>query len=64
MMPSTQRVLYHYVKCGRVFERERLVKGAGIRCPFCGFPALKKSRPPTAKLISTPKLTEEQRLLE
>ena len=60
--PQSNRVLYQCVKCGRVFERERLVKGTGIRCPFCGFPALKKSKPPTAKLILTSKLTEEQRL--
>ncbi|MCS7146096.1 MAG: DNA-directed RNA polymerase subunit P [Nitrososphaerota archaeon] len=61
-MSTSPRILYECVKCGRVFERERIFKSTGVRCPFCGFPVLRKAKPGTAKLIKTSKLSEEQKL--
>jgi DNA-directed RNA polymerase subunit RPC12/RpoP len=40
-----------------------LSKIAETRCPYCGFNVIMKARSPTAKLIVSSKLTEEQRLL-
>ncbi|MEM2041129.1 MAG: DNA-directed RNA polymerase subunit P [Nitrososphaerota archaeon] len=61
-MSTSTRILYQCVKCGKIFEKEKISKGTGIRCPFCGFPVLRKAKPDTAKLIKTSKLSEEQKL--
>jgi len=59
---ASQRTLYECVKCGRKFEKDKVFKGTGIRCPFCGFPVLRKAKPNTAKLIKSSSISEEQKL--
>lgn len=61
-MAESARVFYRCVKCGKSIEKEKLVKVAETRCPYCGFNVLKKDKPGTAKLIITSKLSEEQKL--
>jgi len=61
-VPAGQRLLYECVKCGNVFERDRVFGPTGLRCPSCGFPVLRKSKPGTARLIKTSKISEEQKL--
>ena len=60
---SYESVLYQCVWCGRKFEKRMLSKIAETRCPYCGFNVIMKAKSQTAKLITTSKLTEEQRLL-
>jgi DNA-directed RNA polymerase subunit RPC12/RpoP len=60
---SDTSVIYQCVWCGKKFEKRMLSKIAETRCPYCGFNVIMKAGPPTAKLIISSKLTEEQRLL-
>ncbi|RLG05910.1 MAG: hypothetical protein DRN59_03865 [Thaumarchaeota archaeon] len=58
-----EKILYQCVWCGKKFEKRMLSKIAETRCPYCGFNVIMKAKSPTAKLIVSSKLTEEQRLL-
>lgn len=60
---SDENVVYQCVWCGKKFEKKMLSKIAETRCPYCGFNVIMKARSPAAKLITSSKLTEEQRLL-
>jgi DNA-directed RNA polymerase subunit RPC12/RpoP len=44
---------YKCVRCGLVFEREKLSKVAETKCPVCGYNVIKKGKSMTAKLIKT-----------
>ncbi|MEM0348603.1 MAG: hypothetical protein QXE96_01455 [Candidatus Caldarchaeum sp.] len=58
------RPLYQCVKCGRVFEKEKLTKGPDTRCPYCTpvVYVIKKAKSPTAKLIKTSELGRDPSL--
>ena len=60
---SDENIIYQCAWCGRKFEKKMLSKIAETRCPYCGFNMIMKARSPAAKLITSSKLTEEQRLL-
>ncbi|MEM0440708.1 MAG: hypothetical protein QXF45_04440 [Candidatus Caldarchaeum sp.] len=57
------RILYQCVKCGRVFEKDKLSKG-DTRCPYCTpvVYVIKKAKSPTAKLIKTSELGRDSSL--
>jgi len=61
-MADRIKIFYRCVKCGRAIEKEKLPKIAETRCPYCGFNVIKKDKPGTAKLITTSRLSEEQKL--
>lgn len=58
------RTLYQCVKCGRVFEKDKLSKGPDTRCPYCTpvVYVIKKAKSPTAKLIKTSELGRDSSL--
>ncbi|MCS6769304.1 MAG: hypothetical protein NZ570_02565 [Candidatus Caldarchaeum sp.] len=56
------RTFYQCVKCGKVFEKEKLTRHAESQCPFCGYHVIKKAKSPTAKLIKTSELGRENSL--
>ncbi|HDD42405.1 MAG: hypothetical protein DRN61_06220 [Thaumarchaeota archaeon] len=58
-----ENIIYQCAWCGRKFEKKMLSKIAETRCPYCGFNVIMKAKSPAAKLITSSKLTEEQRLL-
>lgn len=53
------RIMYQCVKCGRIFEKEKLSKIAETQCPFCGYMVIRKAKSPTAKLIKTSDLGKD-----
>jgi DNA-directed RNA polymerase subunit RPC12/RpoP len=47
-------LVYTCVKCGAKVRTEELeLRGGGVKCTFCGYRVLKKTRPPVVKRIST-----------
>jgi DNA-directed RNA polymerase subunit RPC12/RpoP len=47
-------LVYTCVKCGSKVRTEELeLRGGGVKCTFCGYRVLKKTRPPVVKRIST-----------
>lgn len=60
---SAGKLLYQCAYCKRVFSKEQLPKIIDTRCPVCGYNVIKKYKSQAAKLITTSKLSEEQKLL-
>jgi DNA-directed RNA polymerase subunit P len=42
-------MVYHCGKCGKLMEN--ITERGTLRCPFCGYKILFKSRPPTVKRV-------------
>jgi len=55
-----EKIRYQCVRCGGVFEKERLPKVADTRCPVCGYNVMRKARSHVAKLIKTSEIGKEQ----
>ncbi|MDJ0270069.1 MAG: DNA-directed RNA polymerase subunit P [Aigarchaeota archaeon] len=53
------KILYQCVRCGRLFEKEKMPKVAETRCPVCGYNVIKKAKAPAAKLIKTSELGKD-----
>ena len=63
-MNSERKILYQCLKCGFVFEEEKVSKRiSDTRCPSCGYYVIKKIRGRTAKIIMTSKLEEEEKII-
>ncbi len=56
------RILYKCVRCGLVFEREKMSRVSETRCPICGFNVIKKGRSLSAKLIKTSEIGRDPNL--
>ncbi len=56
------RIMYQCIRCGLVFDKEKLTKVAETQCPFCGYNVIKKAKSPTAKLIKTSELGRDSSL--
>jgi DNA-directed RNA polymerase subunit RPC12/RpoP len=56
------RILYRCVRCGLVFEKEKMSKVSETRCPVCGFNVIKKGRSLSAKLIKTSEIGRDPNL--
>jgi len=50
---NTQRLAYECVRCGaKVSSDELELRGGRVKCTYCGYRILKKTRPPVVKRIS------------
>lgn len=59
---SGAKVFYQCVRCGRVFEKERVTRFAETQCPYCGYNVIKKARSQSAKLMKSSELGRDSTL--
>ena len=48
---SPTGILYHCISCGEKLTIDQLAMTPEIKCPFCGYRVLKKTRPPVVKRV-------------
>jgi DNA-directed RNA polymerase subunit P len=44
-------ILYECVRCGLVFDGEKIAERGIIKCPDCGYRIIKKVKPPIVKKV-------------
>jgi len=44
-------ITYECISCGKILTAEQLAMTPEIKCPFCGYRVLKKTRPPIVKRV-------------
>ncbi|MEM3095870.1 MAG: hypothetical protein QW756_07835 [Nitrososphaerota archaeon] len=59
---AEHRILYQCVRCGQIFEREKMSKIGETRCPSCGFNVIRKGKSLSAKLIKTSEIGRDPHL--
>ncbi len=48
---SSGRKLYVCLRCGKTFSKEDMEYISGVKCPYCGYRIIMKTRTPSAKRI-------------
>jgi DNA-directed RNA polymerase subunit P len=48
---SPTGILYQCISCGEKLTLDQLAMTPEIKCPFCGYRVLKKTRPPVVKRV-------------
>ncbi|QOJ78116.1 DNA-directed RNA polymerase subunit P [Infirmifilum lucidum] len=48
---SSSEKIYRCIRCGRGFSQDELRILPGLRCPYCGFRVIEKTRPPMPKRV-------------
>ena len=52
---SPTGILYQCISCGEKLTLDQLAMTPEIKCPFCGYRVLKKTRPPVVKRVKARK---------
>ena len=50
-LENMKGILYECVRCGLVFDGEKIAERGIIKCPDCGYRIIKKVKPPIVKKV-------------
>jgi len=50
-LENMKGVFYECVRCGLVFDGEKIAERGSLKCPDCGYHIIKKVKPPIAKKV-------------
>ena len=51
-LKNMKGVRYECVRCGLVFDGEKIAERGIIKCPDCGYRVLRKVKPPVVKRVN------------